>query len=291
MLRIPEVVDGQPRARVPAAVQLPPMGMSPPPPGQYPPGPGAYPGQYPPGPGQYPAQFPPGQFPPGQYPGQFPPGQFGGPVQTPINFSAMASTYNDFQPARSKRHPFMIALSLLCLIAGGIMLTYGIVKVVDQTSAIRSDAVAKGNVALPNAHPEVVQFTSGKTQAYSVYLDIDTSSENFRDDVVAETTCVAQFGNGTDVTMHGNRQGTSNTLGDLSSIGYFTAPEGTVSVICGQSGFSRPGNRLPFYVTPGTTNVFGGIGFILGGAGLLAASLVLAIFGFRRKYQTTTIAA
>ena len=259
-------------------------GQPPPPPGQYPPG------QYPPS--QYPpSQHPPSQFQPGQFPGQYPPGPYGGPVRTPINFAGMASSYSDFQPARSKRHPIMITLSLLCLVGGGIMLAYGIIKVVDQTSAIRSDAVAKGNVALPNSDPEVAQFTSGKAQEYSVYIDLDTSSENLRDDVVAETTCVAHVGDGHDVTMRGSRQGTSNTLGDLSSIGYFSAPEGPVSVICGQSGFGRAGSNLPFYVTPGTTNVFSGIGYILGGAGLLAASLVLAIFGFRRKYQTTTIAA
>ena len=245
----------------------------------------------PPPPNQYPGQYPPGQY-PGQYPpAQYPPGQFGAPVRTPLNFAGMAAAYSDFQPARSKRHPIMMTLSLLCLVAGGVMLAYGIIKVVDQTSAIRSDAVAKGNVALPNSDPEVVQFTSGKAEAYSVYIDLHTSSETLRDDVVAETTCVARFGNEHEVTMHGNRQGSSNTLGDLSSIGYFSAPEGPVSVICGQSGFSRPGTNLRFYVTPGSTNVFSGIGFILGGAGLLAASLVLAIFGFRRKYQTTTIAA
>jgi hypothetical protein len=180
---------------------------------------------------------------------------------------------------------------VLCLLGGGIMLAYGIIKVVDQTSAIRDDAVAQGSVAVPGADPERAEFVSGKAQAYSVYLDIDTSSENFRDDVVAETTCVARFGTGDEVTMRGNRQGTSSTLGDLSSIGYFTAPEGPVAVVCGQSGFSRPNSSLPFFVSPGTTNVFGGIGYILGGAGLLAASLVLAIFGFRRKYQTTTITA
>ena len=244
-------------------------------------------GMQPPPPGQYPGQYPPGQYPPAQ----FPPGQFGAPMRTPINFAGMASTYDDFQPARSKRHPIMIALSLICLVGGGIMLAYGIIEVVDQTTAIRSDAVATGNVALPNEQPAVVQFVASKAQAYSVYIDLDTSSENLRDDVVAETTCVAQFGNEDNVTMHGNRQGSSNTLGDLSSIGYFTAPEGRVAVICGQSVNSRPSSSLPFYVTPGTTNVFSGIGFILGGAGLLAASLVLAIFGFRRKYQTTTISA
>ena len=245
------------------------MGQPPPPPGQYPPGPGQYPGQN-----------------PGQYPGQY-----GGPAQTPINFAGMASSYNDFQPVKSKRHPFMLAVSVICLIAGGIMLTYGIIKVVDQTSAIRSDAVAKGKVALPNSDPEVVQFTSGKADSYSVYIDLHTSSENLRDEVVGETTCVAHFGNEHEVTMRGSRQGSSNTLGDLSSIGYFSAPEGPVAVICAQSGYTRPGTTLTFYVTPGTTNVIGGIGYILGGAGLLAASLVLAIFGFRRKYQTTTIAA
>jgi len=243
--------------------------------------------------GEFSNQFPGGQFPGGRFPpGQFGPGPIGGPAPTPINFAGMSTSYSDFQPARSKRHPIMMTLSVLCLIGGGIMLAYGVIKVVDQASTIRDDAAASGNVALPGETPGVAHFVAGRAERYTVYVDLDTSSENLRDDVVAETTCVAQFGNDEQVTLRGNRQGTSNTLGDLSSIGSFSATEGPVAVICGQSGTSRPSATIRFLITPGSpSSVLDGIWYIFGGAGLLAASLVLAIFGFRRKYQTTMIAA
>jgi len=173
-------------------------------------------------------------------------------------------------------------IALVLAIGGGIVLAIGIIALVRHNSEIRSSAVVNGDVGRADASAATYQFTVDEPGALSVYIDVDIDEENARDAVIRATECTAAFEDGSTASIRGSRQASSSTIGDLSSIGYFDAPAGRAAIRCIQEPFRE---AAPFYVSPGTTNNFAAMGLTLGGAGLLAIAMVVAIRGLINKQR------
>ena len=71
---------------------------------------------------------------------------------------------------KSKGHPILKTIALLSLLAGGALLTLGILRVVDEATNLRDGSVASGQVALPNGDPVVTEFNSSGSTTYTVYV-------------------------------------------------------------------------------------------------------------------------
>lgn len=176
-------------------------------------------------------------------------------------------------PEPRRRSIVWLGIAILLLVGGIGALVYGILDTVRSGDKVVEDAVATGRVvALGGENTGGVPFTIVTAQTYSVYISLDTDSENERDYLVGATRCDAQFADGSTAHIEGQFQASSSTIGDISSIGYFSAPVGPARVLCYYSdrGFSSFRNELAksptFYVSPGKPNVFGSIFLIIGGA-------------------------
>lgn len=195
------------------------------------------------------------------------------PDVTPVGFAA-----TDAGDALVRRHrnPVWLVLAILLAGAGIGGIVWFVVAQIDHAPG-RDEAVATGRVAaLGGADTPVVSF-SGEGD-YTVWLDLDgVTLSNRRDTIVAATNCAVGFENGGSARFRGARQGSSVTIGDRSTVGTFTAPEGRMALICRQLPFGRRrGRRVlteerPFFVTPGKPGVgwelwigmFAGIGLLV----------------------------
>ncbi|HRE03262.1 MAG TPA: hypothetical protein PLV68_18335, partial [Ilumatobacteraceae bacterium] len=172
---------------------------------------------------------------------------------------------------------------VLVLTLGIAALIVGIVGLVRANNSLRADAVAVGYAAPRGTQPDTHRFTADSDRSYSIYIDLDTSNENRRDSIVASVECQAAFQNGTTAHIRGSRQGTSTTIGDVSSIGKFDAPAGAVAVACYQVSNSGGGNSLLYFVTPGKSRFLVWILVTVGGGLLIALGIVLGIMRLVRK--------
>lgn len=178
----------------------------------------------------------------------------------------------DERPPRRTR-PVWLLVFVVFLVGGGFSLVRGIIEIVRENDAVLDDAVAEGQ-AESEARP--VTFVATRSQVYSIYEIIDSDSSDDRDRIVANTSCRATFVDGSSAEVSGASQSVSSTIGDTSSVGTFTAPEGQVIVACVQ----RTGGSIRFIVSPGTANIGAQIAFIIGGAFALAFSVFAGIKAF-----------
>jgi hypothetical protein len=176
------------------------------------------------------------------------------------------------RPPRRTR-PVWLLVFVVVLGGGGFSLIHGIIEIVRQNDAVLDRAVAEGS---PEREARPVTFAATRSQEYSVYVIIDTSSSDYRDRIVRNTSCRATFVDGSSAEFSGARQSFSSTIGDTSSVGTFTAPEGRVTVGCVQG----TGGSIRFIVSPGTVSIGAPVAFIIGGAFALAFSVFAGIKAF-----------
>ncbi len=230
----------------------------------------------PPPPGGYPTPPPIPQFPLAP---QFP--EAPRPGSTPIDFAAMgAGGFVPQQPPRRGPRPVWLAIFIVAVLAGVGLITYGIVDLVRANNAVVDHAVARGPT---NGELTTVQFVATKAQRYTVYVIIHSSDSNLRESVISDTACSIRFADGTTASITGSRQSTASTVGSVSSIGSFDAPEGKVAIRCDQGILGG----VDFIVSPGSVDIFGGIGLVFGGVGALAVAVFALIktFSKRRRGQ------
>ncbi|MCU1365885.1 MAG: hypothetical protein JWN39_1524 [Ilumatobacteraceae bacterium] len=205
---------------------------------------------------------------------------------TPIDFAALGVSggsapgpwTNNGEPKRRGVRKVWLVLAVVVFGASAYSLVHGIVEVVHINDDTVDNAVARAQV---NGSSNVAEFSATKSQTYSVYAIIDSNDSNTRDDIVASTDCEVTFADGSTTAFSGSSQGSSTTIGDVSSVGEFFASEGSVRVVC-ESG---SGDRFDYIVSPGTAAVGAAIAFIICGAfGLFAGiiCLVVALVGRRR---------
>ncbi|MCU1399326.1 MAG: hypothetical protein JWN62_2435 [Acidimicrobiales bacterium] len=205
---------------------------------------------------------------------------------TPIDFAALGVSGGSGpgpwapsgEPKRRGVRKVWLVLAIVVFGASVYSLVHGIVEIVNINDDTVVNAVARAEV---NGSSKVAEFSAPKSQTYSVYAIIDSSSSDVRDDIVASTNCQVTFADGSTTAFSGRNQGSSTTIGDVASVGEFFAAEGSVRVVCQ----SESGDRYDFIVSPGTAAIGAAIAFILLGAfGLFAAviCLVVALVGRRR---------
>lgn len=205
---------------------------------------------------------------------------------TPIDFAALSvsggSAPGAFttsgEPKRRGVRKVWLVLAIVILGASVYSLVHGIVEVVNINDDTVHNAVARAEV---NGSSNVAEFSASRSQTYSVYAIISSNSSDVRDSIVASTNCDVTFADGSTTAFSGRSQGSSTTIGDVSSVGEFFATEGSVRVVCE----SNSGDRYAFIVSPGTAAVGAAIAFIICGAfGLFAGIIcvVVALVGRRR---------
>ena len=169
--------------------------------------------------------------------------------------------------------PALLALGVGAFIFGVLFLVTGIKDAVDAASSIREDAVATGLVG------ESIPI-EGADAEQTVYLDLDGIVNSVTQEaIVADTDCQVKAGDFRD-SFSGSRQGVSTTVGDLSSVGTFTLPEGFGRLEC----VNRGGRQVPLIVTPqGGGAVFIAVLKIIGGVVLAGLGATMAVIGFIRR--------
>ncbi len=135
--------------------------------------------------------------------------------------------------------PFLLALGAAAVIFGVLFVVNGIKNAVDAATGIREDAVATGFVGCRSR-------IEGADAKQTVYLDLDGIVNSVTQEaIVADTDCRVIAGDFR-AGFSGSRQGVSTTIGDLSSVGTFTLPEGFGRLEC----VNRGDRQVPLIVTP-----------------------------------------
>jgi hypothetical protein len=150
---------------------------------------------------------------------------------------------------RRRRSPVLLALGAVLVVGSAVAMAVSIVGLAASEGYDQADVVAEGVVApLGEDVESVATFTAGGSDPFTVWIRTDgIHEENHRENVIAATACTATLGQGSDggegPRFQGNRQGTAVTIGDDSTVGWFTAAEGTVTVACHQEPFGRARTR------------------------------------------------
>ena len=169
--------------------------------------------------------------------------------------------------------PLLLALGLAGVLVGVFFVVTGIKDAVEAATGIREEAVATGSVG------ESIPI-EGADAKQTVYLDLDGIINSVtQESIVANTDCQVTAGDFRD-SFSGSRQGVSTTIGDLSSVGTFTLPEGFGRLEC----VHRGGRQVPLIVSPqGGGAVFVAVLKIIGGVVLAGLGITLLVIGLLRR--------
>ena len=161
---------------------------------------------------------------------------------------------------------------VVAVLLGVYLLVTGVLGAVEAATGIREEAVATGSVGESIA-------IEGASAKQTVYLDLDGVINSVTQErIVAATRCEVTAEGFRD-SFSGSVQGVSTTIGDLSSVGTFTLPEGFGRLECAGAGAGRP-----LIVSPkGGGAVFAAVLKIIGGAILAGLGIAVAIIGFLRR--------
>lgn len=145
---------------------------------------------------------------------------------------------------RRSRRPGLLVLGVLLILGGILALGLSILTAVRDAGPDPDDVVAEGTVAALDGSPtESARFTAGGADPFTVWIEIDGFNDFNDDTIVASTACAADLADGDTADFQGNRQGNAITVNDESTVGWFTAAEGTVEVTCEHVPFGRVGRR------------------------------------------------
>jgi hypothetical protein len=207
---------------------------------------------------------------------QVPPPGWNDPLVRPAGWA----TEGPGAVVRRRRRPVALAFGIVLILAGVVLGVLGILALVEESGPDDEDVVAEGTVAaLDGPDGEVARFTSGGADDFTVWVHTTAISSTDRESVVAATACEAEFGADQDANFRGSRQGTSVTVGDESTVGWFTAAEGTVEVRCRQEPFGRVGRHRVLRGEPDFKVVRGKPSVPLRGFLLLSAGIILLVVG------------
>jgi hypothetical protein len=187
---------------------------------------------------------------------------------------------------RRQRRPGLLVLGVALVAGGAVALALSIFTAVRDAGPDPDDVVADGRVAALDGSPtEPARFTAGGADPFTVWIEIDDLNDANDDTIVASTACTADLTGEETADFQGNRQGNAITVDDQSTVGWFTAAEGTVEVACEHVPFGRIGRRgllrdeHDFTVVAGKPAALTSV-FVLMPAGILA--LITGIFVLAR---------
>jgi hypothetical protein len=146
---------------------------------------------------------------------------------------------------RRQRSPVLLGVGVVVLVTSAVAMTISIVGLAQTSGFDDEDVVAEGVVgALDGDGGSPAAFTAGGADPFTVWIQTDgINEEHHRDNVIAATACRTTLGEGLNEGdgpgFQGNRQGSAVTIGDDSTVGWFTAAEGSVSVSCHQEPFGQ----------------------------------------------------
>jgi hypothetical protein len=150
--------------------------------------------------------------------------------------------------ARLRRHrnPAVLVVAVSLLVAGAGLAVLGIVALSTETAPSGEEIESRGTVGALD-RPATARFTAPSGEPYTVWLSTGAIRRTDREDLVAATACNVTRADGSQARFRGNRQGTSVEVGDLATVGTFTAKEGVTAVACRLERFSTTGGfgRLP----------------------------------------------
>jgi len=147
---------------------------------------------------------------------------------------------------RRRRSPFLLGLGVLLGLAAAVGSAVSIVDLVRTSGFDQEDVVAEGVVAAlgDEGGGEPATFTAGGADPFTIWIQTDGIDEsNERENVIAATACAADLAGGGRPDFQGNRQGSAVTIEDDSTVGWFTAAEGEVTVRCHQEPFGQARTR------------------------------------------------
>lgn len=184
---------------------------------------------------------------------------------------------------RRSRRPGLLVLGGLLVVGGAVALGLSILTAVRDAGPDPADIVAEGTVAALDGSPtEPARFTAGGDDPFTVWIEINDFNDANDDTIVASTACAAELANGDTPEFQGNRQGNAITVDDKSTVGWFTAAEGTVEVSCEHVPFGRIGRQgllreeHDFVVVRGKPAALTSV-FVLMPAGIIALMLGIVV--------------
>lgn len=191
-------------------------------------------------------------------------------------------------PTRRKRGAIRIAVGAALAVVGLVGSVVGILDAVEAAGDVRGEAVSEGTVSAGFSEPFAFEAPPGGGD-YTLWLVFPGSVAQEPDQELAirDTVCEVDRADGSQAVIRGARQAVSTTLGQSSTIGWFSAPEGRVEIQCQyaagtrQSVARRPA-QVPVVASPGRPTVLGdGILLIVGGVGAVIAGVAILAWGLR----------
>lgn len=205
------------------------------------------------------------------------------PDISPVGFAA---TDHPHSPLERDRGVLWIVLGVMLVLGGVVGVASFVWEMVAGSSGAKDDAVAQGQIAGLFATPTPpASFFVEVAGPYTVWLDdggvIDSGT---RDNIVAAANCEATFADGTSTSFRGAIQGSSVQVGDMATVGTFSAPVGAAEVACHSERFGRRADRdqlqqeRTFYVTPGSPGVgwTSWVGMFVGIPAVVLGSMAIA---------------
>jgi hypothetical protein len=183
-----------------------------------------------------------------------------------------------------------VAFGALLLVGGIVASIVGILAIIDSGGRVTGDAVAEGQVGVGGGVPAT--FTSTRGEPYTVYVLFGSavvSDENEQQATVQDTICEVRHPDGRTSVIRGDRQAHSTTIGNRSSIGWFTAQDGETDVVCAYeqgSRFSRANRAgdVRVVVTPGKpSDSLGGFVAVFGGVAVALLGVWALVRGLRGR--------
>ncbi len=194
---------------------------------------------------------------------------------------------------RRRRNPVWLVLALVIGIVGAVAAAYGIAGLVSGTAPGSDEIVGEGMVApLGGAPAAGARFTAPDGTAHTIWLRVDGMDSRARDTIVASVVCTVERPGRAPSQVRGSRQMNAAVVGDLATVGGFTAGGGENVVACRHEVFGqlRLRDRLrtahPFVVAPGDPSA--GIlafAFLFGGLAAIAGAGVLGVFWHRGRVR------
>jgi hypothetical protein len=180
-------------------------------------------------------------------------------------------------------------------VAGLAAVAYGIIHLATEAAPSGDDIVARGVVApLGGPGPVAVAFTAPAGGPYSVWLRTGDMESNSRDMVVASVACSVERPGLASTRFQGNRQGSALVIGDLATIGGFTAGSGENLVACRHEPFGRVRLRdrlrqeREFIVATGSpSDHAAGFWYLFGGLAALVPAAFLGVLWHRGRLRRT----
>jgi hypothetical protein len=182
-----------------------------------------------------------------------------------------------------------LVLGILVTLAGAVAVTIGIVQAVAAGQDISGSTLGAGAVGEGVSEPVV--FDAPAAGDYTIYARFDgllEEEDTRRERTIGDISCEAALPDGQTARFRGARQGNAVSIGEHSTIGWFSTAPGEVTVTCTYDGLGRTrltrADEVELVAVEGKPSVTEFL-VLAGGITGLVLGIMLAVWGATARHR------